>query len=78
MSWKNLHFRPPILGTELALDRAVSSELLLIRYEGKPYTTFAGFIFLRDSDPSTYHICGIFYPETVVIDNMIEWTEVPT
>lgn len=77
MSWKNLHFRPPILGTELALDGAVSSDLLLIRYEGRPYTTFAGYIVLRESDPSTYHICGRGYPEAEAIDNLIEWMEVP-
>lgn len=77
MSWKNLHYRPPILDTHLALDEAVSSDLVLIRYEGRPYTTFAGFIILRKSDPSTYHICGKGYPETEVLSSQIEWMEVP-
>lgn len=75
MTWKNLHFRPPIL-TEKVVD-GVASKLLFIRYKDEPDTAFAGYVLLRKSDSSVYHICGRGVEERQVVYSHIEWMEVP-
>lgn len=77
MSWKNLHFRPPILKT-IGIDRV--SEQILIR-TFSPDKTYIGRIALRSNDDSFYHmiavdVCGEF-EETLDPDPYYEWTEVP-
>lgn len=76
MTWKNLHFRPPIMKDTVV--NGVSSELLLIRLEKEPFTTFAGYIQIRKTSPAEYHVCGRGIKEHVVIPSRIEWMEVPT
>lgn len=79
MSWKNLHFRPPILNDKTIDGKG--SDLLLIRSasdkETGLNTTFAGYILLRESDNSNYYICGRGCKVHKVISQCIEWTEVP-
>lgn len=75
MTWKNLHFRPPVL-TEQIVD-GVSSRLLFIRNAGDYSSAFAGFILIRKSNPIIYKICGKGHPEHDVCPSQIEWMEVP-
>lgn len=75
MTWKNLHFRPPILKGRVV--DGWSSDLLLIRLENKPETTFAGYLQIRKSDPAMYYTCGRGILEHAVISSRIEWMEVP-
>ena len=75
MTWNNLHFKPPVMKDRIIDGKA--TDLVLIRFAGKPDTTFAGFILVRNSDPHAYHICGRGYKEHAVITSQIEWMEVP-
>lgn len=75
MSWKNLHFRPPILKKRI-LD-GVSTDPVLIRDMNGSAVPFVGYIMLRNSDNSFYHVCGRGVMEHQAVDNLVEWTEVP-
>lgn len=77
MTWKNLHFRPPIL-KEGIIGGGRASELLLIRSKGVPDTTFAGYVLIKPMLPSEYRICGRGVIEHSVLPSQIEWMEVPT
>lgn len=75
MTWKNLHFRPPILRTPVV--DGISSEPILIRDTQQDRPPFVGYIILRKSDDSFYHVCGQGCREQKVLEEFIEWTEVP-
>lgn len=73
MSWKNLHFRPPIL-KKLENDR-VSDKILIRAMPSKE--VILGYIALRSYDDSFYHMVSRGYEETLMVDPYYEWTEVP-
>ena len=75
MTWKNLHFRPPIM-TPIDEDRRTKYKVL-IRSAGLPHTEVLGFIVLRSHDDSFYHTVANGYEETLIIDTFYEWMEVP-
>lgn len=74
MSWKNLHFRPPILRRPVVGGK--SSEYVLIRDLQQNRPPFVGYIILRKDD-NRYHVCGQGCSEQRVLGKFIEWTEVP-